>query len=181
MSAITFLLWAAEDLARPVKGAQYARTKTKKGDQMSKPRYRWWGYIRQVILAYPELKKEYDALHQQSVTANMSGMPGGGQASRGTENIAIREMPHTKQKEYDAVRKAIEITQRMPNGSSRLRMIEFVYWKSVRFTVEGAAMKVGYSPDRGKQIHGEFVRLVAKCYGGLMDYESNEDKNKPST
>ena len=42
---------------------------------MSKPRYRWWGYIRNVIRAYPELKKEYDALHQQSVTANLSGMP----------------------------------------------------------------------------------------------------------
>lgn len=146
---------------------------------MSKPRYRWWGYIRNVIRAYPELKKEYDALHQQSVTANLSGMPGSGSVSRGTENIATRELPRTKQQEYDAVRQAIELTHRMPNGKFRLCIIDLVYWKRTH-TVEGAAIKVGYSTDRGKQIHGEFVRLVAKCYG-LMDYESNEDKDKQST
>lgn len=59
---------------------------------MSKPRYRWWGYIRNVIRAYPELKREYESLHQQSVTACLSGMPGSGEASRGTENIAIRHI-----------------------------------------------------------------------------------------
>jgi hypothetical protein len=146
---------------------------------MSKPRYRWWGYIRNVIRAYPELKKEYDALHQQSVTANLSGMPAAGTVSRGTENIAIRELPKTKQREYDAVRQAIEITSRINNGNIRIRIIDFVYWKRTH-TVEGAAMKAGYSVDRGKQIHGDFVRLVAKCYG-LMDDEINEKRNKQSS
>lgn len=147
---------------------------------MSKPRYRWWGYIRNVIRAYPELKKEYDALHQQSVTANLSGMPGSGSVSRGTENIATRELPRTKQQEYDAVRQAIELTHRMPNGNLRLMLIENIYWKRIKYTVEGAAEKVGYSADRGKQIHGEFVRLVAKSYG-LIDYENNENEDKQST
>ena len=152
------------------------KNQEERAEAMSKPRYRWWGYIRNVIRAYPELKKEYDALHQQSVTANLSGMPGSGSVSRGTENIATRELPPTKQKEYDAVRQAIEITHRMPTGAARLRIIELVYWKRTH-TVEGAAMKAGYSTDRGKQMHGEFVRLVAKCYG-LMDNESNESKDK---
>ena len=47
---------------------------------MSRPRYGWWGYIKNVIRAYPELKREYNALHEQSVTANVSGLPGGGGA-----------------------------------------------------------------------------------------------------
>ena len=141
---------------------------------MSKPRYRWWGYIRNVIRAYPELKKEYESIHQQSVTANMSGMPAGGSASRGTENIAIRELPRVKQKEYDAVKSSIDQTLLLPNGLLRIRIIELVYWKRTH-TVEGAAMKAGYSVDRGKQIHGDFVRLVAKNYG-LIENDNNKDK-----
>ena len=145
---------------------------------MSKPRYRWWGYIRNVIRAYPELKKEYEELHQQSVTANTSGMSGGNGLSRGTENVALRELPKTKQKEYDAVSRAIEITKRMPNGIQRLQIIDLVYWKRTH-TVEGAAMKVGYSVDRGKQLHGEFVRLVAKCYG-FLEWENTENITRKS-
>lgn len=134
---------------------------------MSKPRYRWWGYIRGVVRAYPELKKEYDELHIQSITAGMSGMPSGGGVSRGTEDIAVRELPYTKQREYESVRRAIETTKLMNNGAQRLRIIELVHWKRSH-TVEGAAMLAGYSPDRGKQMHGDFIRLVAKNYG-LMD------------
>ena len=145
---------------------------------MSKPRYRWWGYVRNVIRAYPELKKEYEALHQQSITANMSGEHGGNSVSRGTENVALRELPRTKQKEYDAVSQAIEITKKFPNSAQRLKIIELVYWKKTH-TVEGAAMLTGYGADRGKQIHGDFVRLVAKCYG-LMDSEDTENITRKS-
>lgn len=137
---------------------------------MSKPRYQWWGYIRNVIRSYPELKREYESLHQQSVTASLSGMPGSREASRETENIAIRELPRIKQLEYDAVRRAIDTTRRMYNGNLRMRIIELVYWRrGNRMTVEGAAMSIGYSADRGKQIHGDFVRLVAKYRGFLED------------
>lgn len=134
---------------------------------MSKPRYKWWGYVRGVVRAYPELKREYEELHRQSITAGMSGMPGSSGVSRKTEDIAVRQLPYTKQREYEAVRRAIETTKTMQNGLQRLRIIELVYWKRSH-TVEGAAMRVGYSVDRGKQLHGDFIRLVAKNYG-LMD------------
>lgn len=134
---------------------------------MSKPRYKWWGYVRGIIRAYPELKREYNELHRQTITASASGLPGGGNVTRGTENIAVRELPYTKQREYEAVKRAVEATKRLPNGQQRLKIIELVYWKKSH-TVEGAAMRVGYSPDRGKQLHGDFIRLVAKYYG-LMD------------
>lgn len=138
---------------------------------MSKPRYKWWGYIKAVIREYPVLKKEYDALHEQSISAMMSGMPVSGNTSRSTETIAVRELPRVKQREYEAVRRAIEYTKTTKNGNLKLRMIDLVYWKKSH-TVEGAAMKVGYSADRGKQMHGDFIRLVAKFYG-FMDMENN--------
>ena len=136
---------------------------------MSKPRYRWWGYIKNVIRAYPGLKKEYEALHEQSVTANTSGMPGGGEVSRGTENIAIRELPYTKQREYEAVRRAIEYTKHFKNGEERLKIIDLMYWKNSH-TLAGAGQKVGYGYDRARQLHQEFVVAVATYYG-LMDKE----------
>lgn len=142
---------------------------------MSKPRYPWWGYIRNVIRAYPARKREYEQLHEQSVTANMTGMPGGGDVSRGTEDIAIRELPYTRQREYEAVKRAIDATWRLYNGRERLKIIELVYWKKSH-TLDGAALAVGYGYDRARQLHGEFVRLVAENYG-LMDNEGNEKQN----
>lgn len=143
---------------------------------MSKPRYPWWGYARNMIRAYPSRKKEYEELHEQSITASMSGIPAGGGVSRGTEAIAIRELPSSKQREYEAVRRAINTTMLMANGAQRVKIIDLVYWKRSH-TVEGAAMKVGYGPDRGKQIHGEFVRLVARNYG-LLDENITRNSQK---
>lgn len=134
---------------------------------MSKPRYRWWGYIKNVIRAYPGLKKEYEDLHEQSVTANVSGMPGGGGVSRGTESIAIRELPYTKQREYEAVRRAVAYTMGFSNGKERVEIINLMYWKCSH-TLAGAALKVGYGADSAKRFHREFVMTVAAFYG-LMD------------
>ena len=136
---------------------------------MSKPKYNWWGYIKNIIRAYPDLKMEYEALHEQSVTANVSGIPGGGEVSRKTENIAIRELPYTKQREYEAVKRAIEYTKHFRNGKERLAIIDLMYWKNSH-TLAGAGLQVGYSYDRARQIHREFVVAVALYYG-LMDTE----------
>jgi hypothetical protein len=134
---------------------------------LSKTRYKWWGYIKAVIRAYPSLKKEYEELHEQSITAKMSSIPGGGEVSRGTEDIAIRELPHTKQREYEAVRRAIDATKRIESGDRRVMIIDLVYWKNSH-TLAGAAMKAGYSYDRAKQMHREFIVTVARYYG-LLD------------
>lgn len=136
---------------------------------MSKPRYKWWGYIKAVIRSYPGLKREYEDLHEQSITANLSGMPGGGGVSRGTEDIAVRELPYTKQREYEAVRRAIEHTKQLKNGEERIAIIDLMYWKNSH-TLAGAGLKVGYGYDRAKQIHKEFVMCVAAFYG-LLDLE----------
>ena len=121
------------------------------------------------------MKKEYEALHEQSVTANTSGMPGGCEVSRGTENIAIRELPYTKQREYEAVRRAVEYTMHFRNGKERLEIINLMYWKNSH-TLAGAGLQVGYGYDRARQIHQEFVVAVATYYG-LMDAEVKDNGN----
>lgn len=133
---------------------------------MSNPRYGWWGYAKYIIRVYPIRKQAYDALHEPSLEVNISGIPAGNQTSRTVENIAIRELPHTEQKEYEAVRQAIQATKHLSNGNERLRIMDMVYWKQSH-SLSGAAQVVGYSYDRAKQLHREFVRLVAKYYGFL--------------
>lgn len=136
---------------------------------MSKPRYRWWGYVKNMIRAYPGLRREYEDLHEQSITANMSGAPGGGGVSRGTEDIAVRELPYTKQREYEAVKRAVEATRLTPTGKDRLELIDMVFWKRSH-TLSGAAYRLNLSDTTAQRYHGEFIRLVAGYYG-LLDRE----------
>ena len=127
---------------------------------MSRPRYKWWGYVKNMIRAYPGLRKEYEDLHQQAVTANMSGMPCGGTASRGTENIALKELPKAQQMEYDAVRKAIAVTKQMRTGTDRLKIIDLVFWKNSH-TLQGAAMAIPVSYETAVEYHRDFIMIAA--------------------
>lgn len=134
---------------------------------MSKPRYAWWGYVKNMIRRYPSLKAEYEELHSQSVTAQYSSLPHTEGVSRGTEMVSIRELPSTRQREYEAVRRAIEQTRGYANGKERLAVVNMVLWKRSH-TLEGAALQVPCTNRIAKQWHGEFIRLVASHYG-LMD------------
>lgn len=136
---------------------------------MSKPRYDWWPYVKGMIRRYPQMKAEYAELHIQSMVADYSGMPRGGSggASRTVESLALRELPRTQQREYEAVRQAIAITERYQNGGARLQVIDLVLWKHSH-TLEGASLTIPSSVDTAKNWHKQFVKLVAKCYG-LMD------------
>lgn len=140
---------------------------------MSKPKYRWWGYMQKAVYAYPVLKREYEELHRQSITSGMSGMPSGGGENRGTENIAIRELPQDDQKEYDAVRRAIELTRGMPQGKIRLRIIEQVFWKK-RKNLQDAGESVGYSYKAAREIKSVFIKLVGQQYGYKLDEKDSE-------
>ena len=134
---------------------------------MSHPRYGWWPYVKDMIRRYPALKLEYDDLHSQSVTANYSGMPHCGGAGRAVETLAIRELPTNSQREYEAVRRAIEQTERYANGLQRLKIIRMVLWDK-RYTLEGAALMIPCGIATAWRWHQEFIRLVASNYG-LMD------------
>lgn len=139
---------------------------------MSKPRYIWWSYVRGMVKQYPELKEEYNERKEQRITRNFKSTIKGTEASRSTENVALQQLPASKQAEYDAVTQAIEKTKMKKNGEIRLALIDMVFWKQSH-TLGGAAYKIGYSYDMARRYQQEFLRLVG-LYRGLMDYEEAE-------
>lgn len=137
---------------------------------MSKPRYGWWGYVKDMIRRYPALAEQYRELHMPTMTANYGGLLGGGGDGRSLERLAIRELPTTQQREYEAVRRAIRTTERYRNGADRLRVVRYVFWEKHqgRRLVEEAARDLPCSYASAKQWHREFIRLVASNFG-LLD------------
>lgn len=127
-----------------------------------------------MIRDYPALEKEYRELHEQKVTASITGMPGGGNVSRGTEDIAIRDLPRSKQLEYDAVRRAIEVTGMLKTGAERLKIVELVFFKQSH-TLDGAAYHQHISYDTAIDYHGDFIMLVA-YFRELITYDELPQK-----
>ncbi len=136
---------------------------------MSKPRYDWWGYAKAVIRRYPALRAELQERQCPAMEIDYSGMPHGGGAVRSTELIAIRELPTQKQREYEAVRKAIEATERVPGGRDRIKVIDLVFWRRSH-TLEGAALTIPCSYRTARRYHEEFIRMV----GGNMGFLDGE-------
>lgn len=134
---------------------------------MSKPRYDWWGYVKGMIRRYPQLKLEYSEMHRQSTAASYSGMPGSGNVGRAVEEVALRELPATRQREYEAVRRAIAATERMKSSRDRLKIIDLVFWKRTH-TLEGAALTIPCHYNTAQKYHSEFIILTATFYG-LLD------------
>ncbi len=131
---------------------------------MNKQREIWWSYARGMIRQYPQLRAEYLELHQQSLTAEYSGMPKSEGSSRTTENIALRELPPKKQREYEAVDKAITATKQLANGALRLKLIKEIYWTGGK-KIESAACSIPCSEATAWRWHGDFVRLVMEFRG----------------
>ena len=83
---------------------------------MSKPRERWWTYVRNCVRAYPELRRRYEQLHEMPITRQpkeiidpKTGRPsdfygtGGGERSRRIEDTVLRELAPQDQRELEAV------------------------------------------------------------------------------
>lgn len=136
---------------------------------MSKPRYRWWGYLMAVLKAYPELCAKLQQLKEQHITVSYEPSGGGkGGISRPTERAALAELRGTEGKEYNAVRQAIEYTSKLRNGAERNALIDMVFFKKSH-SLEGAAMALFVSYSTAKKWHKEFILAVADFYGLLDD------------
>lgn len=136
---------------------------------MSKPRFRWWGYVLAILRAYPELCAKLQQLKEQHITASYEPSGGGkGGISRPTERAALAELRGTEGKEYDAVRQAIEYTSKLRNGAERNALIDMVFFKKSH-SLEGAAIALFISYSTAKIWHKEFILAVADFYGLLDD------------
>ena len=133
---------------------------------MSNMRYDWWSYVKGMIRRYPDLKRRYAELRKVSLSAPVTGMPRGGRISKPTEDVALRELSPTNQREYDAVRRALLTTERSKNGADRILLVQMVFWNG--YTISQAASKLHYGERTAREWHRVFIRLVAKFYG-LLD------------
>lgn len=138
---------------------------------MSKPKYRWWGYVKNVIRAYPELKERLLETPETAFTARYGPHTRQNGAGRPIERSVVQRLSGRDAKEYGAVNAAIRETARMSNGEARLAIIDLVYWKRAKVCVEEAGRRVGYSPKQAKRICVEFIRLVAFYLGEITREE----------
>lgn len=141
-----------------------------------KERYNWWPFVLNMIRDYPARDRAFRELHRQSLSVNLSGMPGGGAASRTTEGIALRQLPPQEQREYDAVRKALARIRREKSYKERLEVIKLTLWRD--FTIAGAAMQVHVAENTARRYRWQFVLLVGCMYGFLTEQEYTEAVKK---
>lgn len=143
---------------------------------MSKPRYRWWSYVKAVIRYYPKHRRDLEDAQSTSVVADYSGTPHTGGASNPTAQAATRHLSRDAQREYDAVLRAVQQTRMLPNGDLRLKIVKLVYWDRSH-TVDGAGLTVGYKSAQARRINGQFIFLVAKNLGLVSKDDTPEPKN----
>ena len=94
----------------------------------------WWEYTKRIIRSYPALERKRKA----------------------EDTLTEKE-----QRRYDAVRAAIEGTERMPTGMQRLALVDLVYWKRSH-TLFGAAMRIPISERTAQKWNAQFIRMTEK-------------------
>lgn len=138
---------------------------------MSNSREPWWGFCRNIVRMDPVYLERYRALHEVSMTANYTGVPGAPGPSKSTEEVATRELNQTEQRSLDAVEAAIRATKRRKDGRERLDLIRLVYWpKDYRqaLTLKEACIKVNISEPTALRWHRDFILTVAG-FRGLLE------------
>ena len=134
---------------------------------MSTPRYDWWPYVKGMIRRYPDLCLKEAALHDTAITANISGMPGGGKRTDKTADAALRTLPEVNRRELEAVRAAIRTTESLPSGRERMELVKLYYWQRSH-TLFGAANAIHVSEKTALRWNRELILQVAKNFG-LLD------------
>lgn len=123
----------------------------------------WWSYVKHIVKEYPRLCGELEELKKTRVTISYGEHTrGNGKIFRPVEEAALRMMEPNKQKKYEAVTKALEITKRRYplNGGDRLRIIEMVYFGK-NYSITKAAMIIPCHMNTASRWQSDFLRLVA--------------------
>ncbi len=132
---------------------------------MSKPRDSWRPYVKNILRRYPEQKKQLAEMHRTSVTVKYNQSRGGSGVSRTSECAALRELPQNRQREFDAITKALKKTRgEEDNGKLRCRIIELIYFRQSH-NLTGAAHACYVSYQTAQRWQNDFLHLVARYLG----------------
>lgn len=143
---------------------------------MSRPRYNWWPFALNMVRDYPYRKREFDALHEQKITASATGLPGGGGSSRTVEQIALRQLPTGEQEEFEAVDKALSRTRIMSCASERIQVVKWTLFRNYRIT--DTALRLHISERTVRRYRYQFVALVWCMYKNKSEEEYREIINQ---
>ena len=147
---------------------QQNRTHVPIGEAMARVKYPWETYVKSMIIRFPQFKKELAAMRLPALVPPTDKVGSCQKVSKPTEETALRELPPTKQRQYDAVQKAIEKTMTLPDGECRLKLIELMYWKQTH-RLHGAAAEVGCCTRTAVTWHTMFIRMVGYYFGILEE------------
>jgi hypothetical protein len=117
--------------------------------------------VKRTIYDYPALYKKRAELLRPRIITQLGAATGGGSGeARPVEYYVERELGEQDEREYNAVRRAVEQTE---NGDV-LKIIELVFW-SRSHTLNGAADQVHVSYVTAKRYQEKFIKTVAKNLG----------------
>lgn len=107
----------------------------------------WRSEARSALRQYPRCKRKQSETGEMQITPAYGGIPGGGTATRTTENVAlaVRLTPH-EENVISAVEFMMQMQNAYPNAQERFKMLELVHFKHTH-TIDGAAEIVHYSPE----------------------------------
>lgn len=120
----------------------------------------WRSEARAALRQYPRAKRRQSETGEMRITPAYGGVPGGGAASRTTEDVAlaVKLTPHEEN-----VISAVEFMMKMqcayPNAQERMKMIRLVYFQRTH-TLAGAALECHYSEDALKKWNSEIMAAV---------------------
>ena len=136
---------------------------------MSKPKYWWYHNVTRTISAFPALADEMQDAEAQNMIANYSGMPKSGQASRSTENSAIKKVSKRDYEAFVAIMAAVETAKTWPDGEETLQVVDLYYWQKVKsFDYREALLAQTSKAKSGRtarRMNSRFVYQVAKNLG----------------
>ena len=141
------------------------------GATVSRHKYKWWSYAKWMIRLYPARMKEVQRLQEARITAAYSLAPASGSdVARPTEMQGIITLGDTADREMEAVRLAIEHTERLRSGPARLKAIDLIFWKHTH-NIQGAAMALYLAEDTVYKYIHDFVLDVGDNFGltGYID------------
>ena len=137
---------------------------------MSKPREKWWGYVKACVRGYPgmckELEDAQDWFKEPDGTHSAAAMrPRRPTERQALDNLSAVKFSGQKKREYDGVRLAIADVLRLPDGVERFKVLDMVFWQRHRRTLAGASVLCGVSERTARRWHTEFLYLVAEKMG----------------
>ena len=128
----------------------------------------YWAGAIEAVEKYPERMQRLADLRSQKITASISGMPGGGGASRTTEDVALRQLPPAQQKDCEAVSLALDEMKKRSYGKEFMKMVQMRYWQKPTPTLEMIGRRLHYSESTMRRWNKDFIRFVL-IFRGLRD------------